>query len=90
MFRIFQESLTNVARHSGATQVNVHLKKRDDLILLEIADNGKGISESERSGKKSLGLLGMQERAFILGGELTVSGIAGKGTTVRVTIPLQS
>ena len=88
VFRIFQESLTNVARHSGATHVNVHLEKNDGHLTLEISDNGKGISQRERLGKKSLGLLGMKERALIIGGELTMTGIEGKGTTVRVTIPV--
>ena len=87
-FRIFQETLTNVARHSGATEVDVRLDQSDDSVTLEIKDNGKGISEAESSGSKSLGLLGMRERAQLLGGELKITGTAGKGTTVKVRIPL--
>jgi signal transduction histidine kinase len=87
-FRIFQETLTNVARHSGASIVDVTLNHLDDSVILEIRDNGRGISEAEISGSKSLGLLGMRERAHLLGGRLTISGIPAKGTTVTVRIPI--
>jgi signal transduction histidine kinase len=87
-FRIFQETLTNVARHSGATEVDVKLFRRDDWASLEITDNGKGISPADISGNRSLGLLGMRERANLLGGELQISGAPGAGTTVTVRIPL--
>jgi PAS domain S-box-containing protein len=87
LFRILQESLTNVARHSEATHVDVRLKKSDAFLTLEIRDNGKGISPSERSGTRSLGLLGMRERARLLGGEFTIHGAEGAGTTVVVRIP---
>ncbi|HZM85637.1 MAG TPA: PAS domain S-box protein [Blastocatellia bacterium] len=87
-FRIFQETLTNVARHSGASAVAVSLDRRGDALALEIKDNGKGISEADISGRGSLGLLGMRERAQLLGGELKISGAPGEGTTVIVRIPL--
>lgn len=87
-FRIFQETLTNVIRHANATKVIVHLKKHRGQLMLEIKDNGRGISEAEISNTKSIGLLGMRERAALLGGKVTVSGIPGKGTTVLVKIPL--
>ena len=87
-FRIFQETLTNVARHSLATEVDVSLSHCADSVVLEIKDNGKGIKEAEISGSRSLGLLGMRERAHLLGGELKVSGTPGEGTTVIVRIPL--
>ena len=88
-FRIFQEALTNVLRHANATKVTVHLSKNRGQLLLEIKDNGRGISEAEITNTKSIGLLGMRERASLLGGKVIVSGVAGKGTTVLVRIPLQ-
>jgi len=87
LFRIFQETLTNVARHAEATQVDARLSKENSSLVLEIHDNGKGISEEGLSGKFSLGILGMRERALLLGGTLTISSTLGKGTTVRVLIP---
>jgi signal transduction histidine kinase len=87
-FRIFQETLTNVARHSGASEVAVTLSHGEDAVALEIKDNGKGISEADISGSRSLGLLGMRERAHLLGGEINISGSPGEGTTVTVRIPL--
>ena len=88
LFRIFQEILTNVARHARATRVETRLEIAGANILLEVKDNGKGIKDSEKSGKKSLGLVGMRERALLLGGEVEIHGEPGKGTTVRVIIPL--
>lgn len=88
LFRIFQEILTNVARHAQATQVDAVMRATQREILLEVTDNGRGIKPGEIAGAKSLGLLGMRERAFILGGEVEISGAAGKGTTVRVKVPL--
>jgi len=87
LFRIFQETLTNVARHAEATEVNVRLGKENDDLVLEVHDNGLGIREEQLSSGKSLGILGMRERALLLGGELTISGTPGKGTTVKVRIP---
>jgi signal transduction histidine kinase len=86
LFRIFQETLTNVARHANATQVNVKLVQNCDLSL-EVRDNGKGMPEKQLSAGQSLGILGMRERALLLGGELTISGGPGKGTIVKVRIP---
>ena len=88
LFRIFQETLTNVARHSAATEVDVMLNQYDDNIALEIRDNGKGISPAEISGRRSLGLVGMRERAQLLGGELMINGSPTEGTTVTARIPL--
>jgi len=89
IFRIFQETLTNVARHANATRVNVRLKEKADDLILKVRDNGKGITESEISNPKSLGLLGMRERALLFGGEVKISGIQGKGATITVRIPLK-
>ncbi|MDB6023728.1 MAG: putative Hybrid sensor histidine kinase, partial [Pedosphaera sp.] len=88
LFRIFQEILTNVARHAKATRVAVVMKRAGGDVVLEVNDNGQGIEPGKIAGEKSLGLLGMRERAFILGGEVDISGAAGKGTRVRVTVPL--
>ena len=87
LFRILQESLTNVARHANASQVSVRLAKDEGHLLLEVLDNGRGIDERQLSIVHSLGILGMRERALLLGGSLTISGAPGQGTAVRVRIP---
>jgi PAS domain S-box-containing protein len=89
LFRILQEILTNVARHANATQVKVRLVKEEGSLILEVHDNGKGVSQEDLSVGRSLGILGMRERALLLGGTLAMSGIAGFGTTVTVRIPAQ-
>lgn len=86
-FRIFQETLTNIIRHAQATRVEVRLAELGNHLLLEVKDNGRGISEAEMHNTKSIGLLGMRERAALLGGEVRVRGEPGKGTTVSVRIP---
>ena len=90
VFRIFQETLTNVSRHAEASRVSVTLKISGGQLLLTVRDNGKGITEEQRLKPNSFGLLGIQERAFHLGGEAAISGQAGKGTVVKVTIPLKT
>ena len=113
MFRVFQEILTNVARHSRATRVDVDLKNQQKSLVLEVAArymdrgnlflvrddqvaglaaligavNGVGINTGERNGRRSLGLLGMQERALRVGGEVNIGSAPGHGTKVVVTIP---
>jgi PAS domain S-box-containing protein len=87
LFRIFQETLTNVARHANATEVTVRLAREKDDFVLEVRDNGEGVSEDQLAEGGSLGILGMRERALLLGGELTILGAPGSGTTVRVRIP---
>lgn len=86
LFRIFQETLTNVARHADATEVNVRLGRENGNLVLGIRDNGIGVSEERLSAGTSLGILGMRERALLLGGELTIHGEVGKGTQVTVRI----
>ena len=86
-FRIFQETLTNIIRHADATSVEVRLAEAGDNFILEVKDNGRGISENEIQNTKSIGLLGMRERAALLGGEVRFRGEPGKGTTVSVRIP---
>ncbi len=88
MFRIFQETLTNVARHAQATHVHVLLSKEGDQIFLEVRDNGQGITAAQIADPKSFGLIGIRERAQFLGGQVTFQGIPNQGTTVTVTIPL--
>ena len=87
MFRILQEALTNVARHAGATQVHVTLTQRSERILLEIRDNGRGITEEQADAPASFGLLGMEERARMFGGTLQVESGERSGTIVTVGIP---
>jgi signal transduction histidine kinase len=86
-FRIFQEILTNVARHSRATRVDIELELAAEALRLEVVDNGVGIPNSDLNGRKSLGLLGMRERALLFGGEVSIMGTPGQGTRVSVSIP---
>ena len=88
LFRIFQETLTNVARHAGASEVRVSLAPGRDCLDLVISDNGRGITEEELRNPGSFGLLGMRERALTCGGTVDITGAERAGTTVRVTIPL--
>ena len=88
VFRVLQEALTNVLRHAQATRVDIRIKKEDNYFLLSISDNGKGITESEKAEQQSLGILGMRERAHLIGGEIDIKGVAGKGTVVIVRVPI--
>ncbi len=90
IFRIYQEILTNIARHSGALRIQVLLTRDDRDIVLQVHDNGRGISDEEIMQSKSLGLLGMKERAVMLGGEIHFRGSREEGTTVRIRIPLEN
>jgi signal transduction histidine kinase len=89
-FRIFQEILTNVARHSRATRVDIELEVSDAEVRMQVQDNGVGIAESDLHGRKSLGLLGMHERALLFGGEVNITGAPGHGTRVAVVIPTRN
>ena len=88
IFRIIQETLTNVARHAGADRVEVSLVEENGEIELEVSDNGRGFHESPKKG--SYGLLGMKERVKMLGGEVAVSSSPGRGTSVRVRLPIEA
>jgi PAS domain S-box-containing protein len=90
LFRIFQETLTNVARHAKATRVEVVEQKQRGRLVMRIRDNGCGFDPEDPSISRSLGLLGMRERAAILGGQVAISSAPGKGTTVTAWIPLRS
>jgi PAS domain S-box-containing protein len=89
VFRIFQESLTNVARHANASRVTAKLNVVSGDLILEIKDNGRGITDGELANPKSFGLLGMRERAYLLGGEIRILGRPGKGTAITVQIPIE-
>lgn len=88
MFRIFQEILTNVARHARASVVHITLQEQAGSLVLEVRDNGRGVTDAELADPHSLGLVGMRERALLLGGETIFTGNPGTGTAVRVRIPL--
>ena len=87
-FRIFQETLTNVIHHANAKKVTVTLRKEGNNAVLLIEDNGRGITHHEIVNPRSVGLLGMKERAASFAGEIQILGQPGVGTTVRVSIPL--
>ena len=87
LFRIFQETLTNVARHAGASRVEVVLQDLGGSVEMTVNDDGKGIGPGEATDGRSLGIVGMRERVRSLGGHLEVRGRPGRGTTVRVSIP---
>jgi len=90
IFRIFQETLTNVARHAEASRVDVLLDTQGNRLVLEVKDNGRGITESEIKDPKAFGLIGMRERVLALNGECVISGRPGSGTTIVVYIPLST
>jgi signal transduction histidine kinase len=87
IFRIFQEILSNVAKHAAAHHVEVSLQQRTGAVALSVRDDGKGIRPSEVTRLTSLGLLGMREKAESFGGRVLVEGVRGQGTTVTVMIP---
>jgi signal transduction histidine kinase len=87
-FRIFQELLTNAARHANATRVDVAMRIDSGTLVLQVDDNGKGIDPAAPFSPKSLGLLGMRERALPFGGSVEITGVQGEGTRVKVSIPL--
>ena len=88
LFRIFQEALTNVVRHSGGSKVQVDLNNIDGEVIMEISDNGRGITTAELTNSNSVGLTSMKERAANLGGIIHFKGVPGKGTSISVTIPI--
>ncbi len=90
VFRICQESLTNVARHADATEARIHLAADGEWLSLEVSDNGKGISQEVLVQTRSLGVIGMRERARMAGGELIIGGDGEQGASIRVRFPLLS
>lgn len=89
LFRIAQEACNNVRKHAGASQVDIHLHDHGDELTLEIIDNGCGIPDERRDSPRSFGLRGMSERMAALGGDFLIASRAGKGTLVRVCLPLR-
>ena len=87
LFRIVQESLTNVARHANAKKVTISLQQKKGLLVLKIEDDGIGFDKEKITGKKTLGILGMKERTSVMGGTYEIESASGKGTIVSVTVP---
>ncbi|HTO94752.1 MAG TPA: PAS domain-containing sensor histidine kinase [Bacteroidota bacterium] len=90
VYRIVQETLTNVARHSGATQVDIAMESDAAAFRLSVSDNGRGITGEQMDAGVSFGIIGMKERALILGGELTIAAGADGGTRVALVLPLDA
>ena len=88
LFRIFQESLTNIARHAEATRVDISLNIQDGEIIMLIEDDGKGFNTSSVEHKKTLGIVGMRERAIMMGGTYTINSSPGNGSITEVIIPV--
>ena len=89
LFRIFQESLTNVQRHSQATKVEANLVELSRSFSLTVRDNGKGIKLEEIASPQSIGLIGIRERVFILGGKMKIYGVPDQGTCLFVRVPVK-
>jgi signal transduction histidine kinase len=87
VFRILQEALTNVVRHAQATRVEIALRTDTRRLVLTVRDNGRGISDAARTDPEALGLVGMRERAMMLGGTIRIQGRPRRGTTVTLAIP---
>ncbi len=87
LFRILQESLTNIVKHANATEVNVKLAESNDKLQLSISDNGIGFKTQGATKQESYGLIGMKERAFLINGNLTVTSKKNAGTTIKIEIP---
>jgi signal transduction histidine kinase len=90
LYRIVQEALTNIVKHSKATKVKISLDCRENKLGLEITDNGIGFKTTQKNKANSFGLLGMKERVYLLDGVLLISSQPGEGTTVKVEIPYQT
>jgi two-component system sensor kinase FixL len=91
LYRIVQEALSNARRHAETDRASVRLAREDDVVIAEIEDRGRGFAPSDvAAGEGGLGLVGMQERATMIGGRLTVEAVPGGGTKVSVTVPLSN
>ena len=88
LFRITQEFLTNVMRHAHASEVQFTISIREETIVLDMTDNGIGISPQRIESPTTLGILGMKERTVMLGGQFTIVGKPGEGTHVQVALPV--
>jgi PAS domain S-box-containing protein len=90
LYRLFQEAMVNVIRHSNATEVRVYLKQNKNFISFKIEDNGTGITQEQIDEPHSFGIMGMQERVQHLNGEISIRGIPDKGTQIQIKLPLQN
>jgi PAS domain S-box-containing protein len=88
VFRILQEALTNILRHAQAKRLDIQMRQEAGEFILTINDNGRGITDAEKSGQSTLGLLGMRERANLIGGKIDITGFEGQGTVVTLRIPI--
>jgi signal transduction histidine kinase len=88
LFRILQEALTNVVRHAAASEVVITLERHAHHLVMRVSDNGRGITAQQITRRRSLGILGMRERAALLGGAFAITPSPGGGTTVAVSVPL--
>ncbi len=90
IFRIFQEALTNVARHAEATRIVIKMWQETHTLLLKVRDNGKGITREQILDPHSFGLIGMRERVHVWGGKVKIKGVSGKGTVVFISLPVNT
>lgn len=90
LYRIVQESLSNVVRHSGARRASVRVHVEDGLVRATVKDDGRGFSDGDGLQGPGLGLVGMQERALMIGGRMMLSTVPGEGTTVEVELPVRT
>jgi two-component system sensor histidine kinase UhpB len=88
LFRMVQEALTNIARHSGATEVVLDIVREEPYCVVRVVDNGRGAIQNDRRGRHSFGLLGLRERAALLGGEVSIQTAPGAGFALTATLPL--
>lgn len=89
IFRLYQESLTNIARHAGASRVTAQISLNDSQLTLTVSDNGKGFDLHEARNRKTLGLLIMKERVQKLNGQMEIHSEPGEGTRIRIELPLR-
>ena len=90
IYRIVQESLTNIARHSKATTVEIKLARNEENVILWIGDNGIGITDLQRTAKNSFGLISMKERADSMGGTFSIGNNTNRGTVITLSIPFKN
>ena len=90
IFRVFQETLTNISKHANASRLQVRLSEKDEWIYLEVTDNGRGISDQDIKKSKSFGIRGMRERCQQLGGYLLITAKSEKWTKISISIPVNA
>jgi signal transduction histidine kinase len=90
VFRVLQESLTNVAKHAQAERVDVNLEREGGEVVLTVQDDGAGFDPAQERGVNSFGLIGLRERTYLVGGELSIDSAAGGGTRVELRVPVKA